>query len=249
MTQDPFQTYQNPFQTPFGSPYMSLQNPLTGLNPIQGLQHGGISGGGIHPQLQLQLAALASQGGGQQWQQNPYTAWQNPLLTTILQNPMALQGLQGLQNPYQQQNPLQQQSPYLQQNPYQQQNPLLQNPLLLHSLLAQTTGGGYGATGFGQQIGQQNPFQQQNPYQQQNPFQQQNPYQQQNPLLQNPLLLHSLLTQTGGHGISPFGQIGQQSPFQQYGQFGQGLPPQTWIGQGAQFGGRPFFGISPWAGL
>jgi hypothetical protein len=144
-------------------------NPFAGINPGY-TQHPGIPGyGGIHPQLQLQLAALASQGAGQQWSpysglQNPF---QNPFLTSILQNPFALQSLQAAG--------------------------LLQNPIL------------------------------------------------QNPLLQNPLL-----AQTGGFGGSPFGQ--QHTPFQQFGQYGQGLAPQTWIGQGAQFGGRPFHtpGMSPW---
>jgi len=178
---DPFQTYQ---ATQYGSPYMGLQNPLATLNPFAGYaQHAGIPGyGGIHPQLQLQLAALASQGGGQQWSpyaglQNPF---QNPFLTSILQNPYALQSLQAaglLQNPM--------------------QNPLLQNPLFAQS-------GGFGGSPFGQQ---QTPFQ-----------------------------------QFGQQQHSPFQQFGQ------YGQYGQGLAPQSWIGQGAQFGGRPFHtpGISPW---
>ena len=78
----------------------------------------------------------------------------------------------------------------------------------------------------------------------------QNPLQ--NPLLQNPLLqnplLNPILAQT-----SPFGQQQQLSPYQQIGQFGQQLQPQTWVGQGgfhplaAHFGGRGFGGISPWA--
>src|ERR1051326_371284 len=101
---DPFQTYQ---ATQYGLPYMGQQNPLATLNPFAGInpigygQQPGLPGyGGIHPQLQLQLAALASQGSGQQW--SPYSGLQNPFLTSILQNPFVLQSLQAaglLQNP------------------------------------------------------------------------------------------------------------------------------------------------------
>jgi hypothetical protein len=180
MMHDPFQTYQ---ALQYGSPYQTFQNPLAQLNPLTGInpyqQHiGGIPGLGGIPQLQLQLAALASQG-GHQWGQSPFTALQNPLLASILQNPLALQSLQ---------------TTGLQQNP-SLQNPLLQNPVL------------------------------------------------QNPYLQHALLQNPLLAQTLGYGGSIYGQ--QHSPFQQFSQFGQGIPPQTWIGQGSQFGGRPF-ATSPW---
>jgi hypothetical protein len=199
MMHDPFQTYQ---ALQYGSPYQTLQNPLAQLNPLAGInpyqQHtGGISSfAGIPPQLLLQLAALASQG-GHQWGQSPYSGFQNPMLGGILQNPQALQSLH---------------TTGLQQNPLLAS--ILQNPMALQGLQSQGL--------------QQNPLLQ-------------NPYLQQ-ALLQNPLLAQSI-----GYGGSGYGQqFGQQhSPFQQLGQFGQGIPPQTWIGQGGQFGGRPF-GTSPW---
>jgi hypothetical protein len=85
-------------------------------------------------------------------------------------------------------------------------------------------------------------------------------------LLNNPLVAATLQSQAlgGAFGVSQFGvpqqslypQIGQQlgqigSPF---GQIGYPLAPQSWIGQGAQFGAgqafgqRPFQaqGFSPW---
>jgi hypothetical protein len=138
----------------------------------------------------------------------------------------------------------------LQNVPYQ--NPLLQNPYI---------------------AGLQNPLLQQ----WQNPLQ----HLQQNPLLQHAIqaqIQAQLAQQLGlqpfaGHTqqISPFGQSGL--PFGQLGQFGQaGVPwtqgisplaPQTWIGQGGQFGGygqmnplaylaargqyTPAF--TPWAGI
>jgi len=141
------------------------------------------------------------------------------------------------------------------------QNPMLtawlQNPLLI-PILAQS-----GILG----LHQQSPFQQ-SPYQQslfqQSPFQQspfqQSPFQQspfqQSPFQQSPY-------QQSPYQQSPFQQSPfQQSPFQQFGQlgqFGQQLPPQTWLGQalgqGLYGGGNPFAGrgfhtpgISPWAG-
>jgi len=163
MTHDPFQTY-----SAFGMP-LTMQNPLATINPLAATQGinptagipqfpqqgiGGIPGyGAIHPQLQLQLAALASQGGPQWPGQSLYSSGQNALLTSILQNPLLLQSLQstGLL-----------------------QNPLLQNALLQNQLLQNP----YLGSPYGQQ--QHSPFQQspyqQNPYQQ-SPYQQ-NPYQQ-----------------------------------------------------------------------
>ena len=178
MTHDPFQTYPAwgaySGANPFGNPYMQLQNPAAaynplaainplaatqGINPTMGIQqfgqqghgipgYGGIAGyGGLHPQLQL-AAALASQWQGQ-------SPWQNPLVTAIQHNPLALAGLQ---------NPL-------------LQNPLLQNPLLnpILSQLGQGSQFGQGQYSPFQQFGQQqSPFQQygqlgQQPY---SPFQQ-----------------------------------------------------------------------------
>jgi hypothetical protein len=162
------------------------------------------------------------------------------------------------------------------QHPLQalQANPAL-NPLLG---LAQLTQGGIPQQLIPQQIGQslygQNPMQQGfiNPQQLQLASLVAN-----NPLLaatllNNPLVAASLHSQAlGAYGVPQFGlqqqslypQIGQQfgqqlgplgqigSPF---GQIGYPLAPQSWIGQGAQFGvGQPFGqrpfqaqGFSPW---
>lgn len=141
-------------------------------------------------------------------------AQQHPLLQAVLQNPILAQHLasqlQGGQ-------PGQQggiQHPILQA--------ILQNPLLAQHLMTQLQTGLLGQQGspYGQQQG--NPYAQQqgNPYAQQhgNPYGQQqgNPYGQQ-------------------QGWNPYGQ---QQGWNPYGQQGQGMPlaPQTWIGQGGQFG-------------
>lgn len=82
-------------------------------------------------------------------------------------------------------------------------------------------------------------------------------------LLSNPLVAASLHAQQpfGGLQQQPFAGI-QQQPFagmqqqpfagihsqfgQPFGQIGYPLAPQSWIGQGGQFGQRPFQSFSPW---
>ena len=140
MTHDPYQTYPTmgayggvttPFTSPYANPAAAI-NPLAaavGLSaiPTAGIPQLGQQGyagypvhGGINPQ-QLQLAllfalqgmipqavGLSQQTGG----------WQNPLLASLNQNPLALAGLQ---NPLL--NPLAQQ--HAQYSPIGQINPLL----------------------------------------------------------------------------------------------------------------------------
>jgi hypothetical protein len=124
------------------------------------------------------------------------------------------------------------------------QNPL-QAALQQQQLLAQATlQNPYTAGGFQNPLamgGLQNPYlQQQNPFAQQNPFvQQQHPYaQQQHPYAQQNPYLNPILAQQYGGLLGP--QIGGQ-PYPQfnqpYGQINPTLAPQSWVGQGGQFGG------------
>jgi hypothetical protein len=157
-----------------------------------------------------------------------------PYQNPLLQNPFVA----GLQNPLQQQwqHPFLQQHPLLQQ--HLQQHQLLQHQLLQHAIQAQIQAqlaAQQLAQLAAQQVGMQ-PFGGQS--QQISPF-----------------------AQTGspyGHLGGQFGQVG--------GPWGQGvspLAPQTWIGQGGQFGGgygqiHPLAhlgahqyipGMTPWSGI
>jgi hypothetical protein len=264
---NPFQSFQtdptaamyaglgNPFSLPYttgqiGQTNAPTLNPLAaalgascGTSGVSQLGQTGYAGipnyGNILPQ-QLQLASwLTSQSQiPQTFGPNLMANWQNPYAVSTQYNPWVTAGLQnplltaGLQNPL-----------------IGLQNPL-QNPLL-HQMLAhqQHLASLYGQQGspYGQ-IGQQgSPFaqygQQGSPFgQQSSPFGQQgSPFGQQG----------SPFGQFGQQG-SPYGQIGQQgspfgqqgSPFGQfgqqgspYGQIGSPLAPQSWVGQGGQFGG------------
>lgn len=248
---NPLATMQtiNPITSVLGgsSPFGSLsQLGQTGFPGTSGQQ-------GLNPQ-QLQLASLlASQAsipqmfGQSHLGQNPYNLgqnpWitgglqnplQNPLLTAGLQNPLLTAGLQnplltaGLQNPLLTaglQNPLLTaglQNPLL--NPWLQQQFGLQP--FQHSHHQQF---GQGLQQFGQTpYGQTSPYGQiGSPYGQQGlPFGLLQTLQQ-----QQPLQAYSPYQQFG-HGGSPF----QQQLGQPYGQIGSPLLPQSWIGQGGQFG-------------
>ena len=235
MTHDPYQTNPGwgayPGITPFGLPYTAMQNPAL-QNPFQtqSMNPFSFQGAGI-PQLGQQ-GYPGIQGYGMQGQTGfPGIHPQQLQLAALLASQINPQ-LAGQQHHIGLQNPLL--AAWL-QNPTQ--NPLL-NPALAQSGI------------FG--LHQQSPFQQ-SPYQQS--LFQQSPYQQ-SPFQQSPY-------QQSPYQQSPFQQSPfQQSPFQQFGQlgqFGQQLPPQTWLGQalgqGLYGGGNPFAGrgfhtpgISPWAG-
>ncbi len=182
---------------------------------------------GINPLLQgysqlgQQGYGAVPYGGINPQQQQQYNPWQqNP----YLQHQLGI----GIQNPLVAaglQNPL------LQQNPFVQQNPLLQNPLVnpiqaqIHAqIVAQQVAQQLAAQQVAQQLAAQQVAQQ---------------LAQQQQLGLQPYGVH-----VPGM-ISPVGHLGAQ-----FGQSGFPLAPQTWVGQGAQFGGGIGYGqVHPLAHL
>ena len=147
--------------------------------------------------------------------QTPFNAIQNPV--NAIQNPAMYSA--AAWNPF---------------TVYQPQSAHLQNPLLVaglqqgvspHSLLQQLAAQQLAQQIVAQQLAAQQIAAQQNPYGQ--------PFGSQPNLLNQQGPMHQQLGQIGfgGQGISPFGQPG--SPLNQ---IGVPLAPQSWVGQGAQFG-------------
>jgi len=246
MTHDPFQTYANLGQhgkfgipVPIGLQYPSLQtsvinptaaiNPLAAMNPLLGLSP--IAQAGGIPQLQLGQLPY-----GQIPNQGLVNQQQQLQLASLLATQPQLASLLATQPQLASLLATQPQLASLLATQPLLTASLLSNPLIAASLHSQALGA-YVVPQFGLQQPTLLP-------------QQIGPYGVPQFGLQQPTLLPQQIGQMG----SPFGQIGSL-----FGQIGYPLAPQSWIGQGGQFGGvpvypfqsqlgpRPFQGLgSPW---